>query len=66
MRRQDYVGTLQSGMNEWLIFVNIESRTGDFLAFESSDQSRLIHNRSAGSVNQESRRLHAEKLGAVE
>lgn len=63
---QDHVRTLQPGVNEWLIFVNVESGASDFLIFESGDQSSFIDNRSARRIDQESVRFHAEKFGGVE
>src|SRR5271165_6561534 len=66
MRRENHVGALKAWMDEWLIFINVESRTGNFLVFQSGDERGFIHDRAARCIDEKSGGLHAEELRRIE
>lgn len=66
MGREDYVGAFETDVDERFLLENVEAGAGDFAGFEGVDQGRFINNRSAGSVDEEGRRLHAEEFWRVE
>ena len=65
MRRQDYVGAFEAGVNERLIFKDVESSAGDFTVFKRRNESGFIHDGTTGCVDEKGGRLHPVKLGSV-
>ena len=43
MRRENYVGAFESGMDEGLIFENVQGGAGDLFRFEGRDECRFIN-----------------------
>ena len=66
VRGQDHVGALEARVDEGLLFEDVEAGACVFFGFEGMDKRGFVDNRTAGSVDEEGGRLHAEKLGSVE
>src|SRR5262249_27848490 len=66
VRREDYVGALEAGVDEGLLFEDVEAGAGYFLGFKGVDERGFVNHRTAGGIDQEGGRLHAEELGGVE
>src|SRR5689334_19035458 len=62
MRGENYVGTLEAGVNEGLLLENVEAGAGNFFGFESVDKRSFVDNGAAGGVDEEGGGLHAEEF----
>ena len=63
---EDHVGALEAGVDEGLLFEDVEAGARYFLGFKGVDERGFVNHRTAGSIDEESGRLHAEELGGVE
>src|SRR5579859_1282868 len=66
VRRHDDIGTLEAGMDEGLLFENVEGGAGDFFGFESVNERGFVNDGAAGSVDYKRGGLHAKKFWNVE
>src|SRR5690349_7404812 len=66
VRGEDHVGAFEAGVDEGLLFEDVEAGAGYFLGFEGVDECGFVNHRSARGIDEKGGRLHAEELGGVE
>src|SRR6266851_5338209 len=65
VRREHHIRAFEPGVNQRLVFVNIQPRARDFPALQRRHQRRFIHDRSPRCVDQERRRLHPVEFRCI-
>src|SRR5216683_2011416 len=66
VRREHHIRAFEPGVNQRLVFVNIQSRARNFPALQRRHQRRFIHHRPTRCVDQERRRLHPVEFRCIE